>query len=72
MLYKEKKNLTSINDIPEIIVNDIRRQMRDVIEFETELAEVTIPATQQRDGENRLVSLHFYYQGTHFLVQFQP
>ena len=53
MLYKEKKNLSSIEDISDIITGDITRQMKDIIDFETELAFVTIPATQQRDGEDR-------------------
>ena len=53
MLYKEKKNLSSIEDISDIIKGDITRQMKDIIDFETELAAVTIPATQQRDGEDR-------------------
>ena len=33
--------------------------MRDIIELERELANVTIPATQQRDGEDRS-HVHFY------------
>lgn len=53
MLYKEKKNISSTEEISEIIRDDITRQMKDIIDFETELAKVTIPATQQRDGEER-------------------
>ena len=53
MLYREKRNLTSIEDISDLIKDDISRQMREVIELETELAAITIPATQQRDGEDR-------------------
>ena len=53
MLYKEKKNISSTEEISEIIRDDITKQMKDIIDFETELAKVTIPATQQRDGEER-------------------
>ena len=53
MLYREKRNLTSIEDISDLIKADISRQMKEIIEFETELAAITIPATQQRDGEDR-------------------
>ena len=53
MLYREKKNLTSVEEIPDLRKEDIRRQMMEIIEFEAELAAITIPATQQRDGEDR-------------------
>jgi len=53
MLYKEKNHHTNIEDISDIIRADITRQMRDVIELETDLAAITIPVTQQRDGEDR-------------------
>ena len=53
MLYREKRNLTSIEDISDLIKDDISRQMREVIELEMELAAITIPATAQRDGEDR-------------------
>ena len=33
MLYKEKKNLSSIEDISDIITGDITRQMKDIIDF---------------------------------------
>jgi len=32
---------------------DVETQMRQVIQFETKLAEITIPASKMRDGENR-------------------
>ena len=51
LLYKEKRNQT--DDIPDIIKEDITRQMKDVIDFEIQLANITIPASEQRDGENR-------------------
>ena len=85
LLYKEKRNLTSVTEIPALIQvlhcivlqctvlycivyctalycsvlqADISRQMREIIELERELANVTIPATQQRDGEDRS---HVYF-----------
>ena len=53
MLYAEKNQHSSVEDISELHRSDISRQMMDVIELETELAAITIPATQQRDGEGR-------------------
>ena len=53
MLYAEKNQYSSVEDISELHRSDISRQMMDVIELETELAAITIPATQQRDGEGR-------------------
>ena len=53
MLYREKNHHSNLEDIPEIIRADITRQMKEVIELETELARITIPITQQRDGEGR-------------------
>ena len=53
MLYRDKKNLSSIHDISSIIQKDIEKQMREIIEFEIELASITIPAAQQREGETR-------------------
>jgi len=51
LLYKEKRNQT--DDIPDLIKEDITQQMKDVIDFEIQLANITIPASEQRDGENR-------------------
>ena len=34
--------------------------MRDIIDLERELANVTIPATQQRDGEDRSHNLYLF------------
>ena len=53
MLYKEKNQHTNLEDIPEIIREDITRQMKEVIDLESELARITVPITQQRDGEGR-------------------
>ena len=53
MLYKEKNQHANLEDIPDIIQADITRQMQEVIDLETELASITIPITQQRDGEGR-------------------
>ena len=53
MLYRDKKNLSSIHDISSIIQKDIEKQMREIIEFEIELASITIPAAQQREGDTR-------------------
>ena len=53
MLYAEKNQHSSVEDISELHRSDISRQMMDVIELETQLAAITIPATQQRDGEGR-------------------
>ena len=57
LLYQEKRNYSSTDEIDEIIKADIDRQMRDVIDFETELANITIPSTQQRDSEDRYNNL---------------
>ena len=51
LLYKEKRNQT--DDIPDIIKEDIEKQMKDVIDFEILLANITAPASEQRDGEDR-------------------
>eukprot|EP00092_Neocalanus_flemingeri_P065816 GFUD01080095.1.p1 GENE.GFUD01080095.1~~GFUD01080095.1.p1 ORF type:complete len:831 (-),score=230.51 GFUD01080095.1:109-2601(-) len=51
LLYKEKRNQTE--DIPDIIKEDITRQMKDVIDFEIQLAGITKPASEQRNGEDR-------------------
>jgi len=51
LLYKEKRNKTE--DISDIIKEDITRQMKDVIDFEIQLANITTPASEQRDGEDR-------------------
>ena len=53
MLYAEKNQYSSVEDISELHRSDISRQMMDVIELENQLAAITIPATQQRDGEGR-------------------
>ena len=53
MLYKEKNKHANLEDIPDIIRADVTRQMKEVIDLETELASITIPITQQRDGEGR-------------------
>ena len=53
MLYRDKKNMSSIHEISTIIQNDINKQMREIIEFESELADITIPASQLREGEDR-------------------
>ena len=44
MIRQEKKNKTSIDPI---IKKDISDQMRDVIDFEKQLAEITIPASDR-------------------------
>ena len=40
--------------------------MRDIIELERELANVTIPATQQRDGEDRSDSRYLFVDILYF------
>lgn len=50
LLYQDKKNYT---DIPDIIKNDVRNQMLEVIQFEIKLAEFATPSSQQRDEERR-------------------
>lgn len=51
-LFEDKKEQLGGN-IPNINKEDVTRQMKEVIELETSLAEITIPASQQRDGETR-------------------
>ncbi|XP_023331753.1 endothelin-converting enzyme homolog [Eurytemora carolleeae] len=54
LLYRDKKNISSIN---EIVQTDIQRQMEDIIQFEKKIAEITAPASEQRDEERRYHSL---------------
>lgn len=55
LLYKDKKNVSEVNTI---IQGDIRQQMEDILSFEKQVAEISSPASQQRDEERRYHSFN--------------